>query len=103
MEQSSEREAPPGPVNDAVDDELMAMFKEIAVNDKKVLVQYLADKNWGELRSKAHEVKGYGASFGYPLISEKAEALQNAIDQEQVEQAPELAAVLISEMEVVLP
>ncbi len=92
-----------GAVNDAVDDELMAMFKEVAVNDKVLLVQHLAEKNWGELRSKAHEVKGYGTSFGYPRVSEKAERVQNALDQEQIDLAAELAADLIAEMELVLP
>ena len=38
----------------------------------------LAFGNYEELRSLAHKLKGAGGSYGYPALSEKGRALENA-------------------------
>ena len=40
---------------------------------KKKLEAALKEKDWGEVRSIAHAIKGSATSFGYPNLSKLAE------------------------------
>ncbi len=85
-----------------VDDELMAIFKESAGHYNEMLKRALARKEWNELRSTAHTLKGSAASFGFSVISSRAAAIQTAIDEEQLEAVPQLTMELLAELGAIL-
>ncbi len=78
----------PQPVSVAeeeVDEELLILFRESVVNDLQRLEQAVTEESWGEVRRIAHGLKGAAASFGYPRISAMAERVQNAFDEDRLE------------------
>ncbi len=93
----------PGEVNEVVDDELMAMFVEVAGSDKGILADALAAEDFAAIRSKVHEVKGYAASFGFPGISQQAAEIQGAVDEGRIEDARTKLQALLQEMEQIIP
>ncbi|MBT3197740.1 MAG: response regulator, partial [Gammaproteobacteria bacterium] len=81
-----------------VDDELMAIFRESSRKNREKLTAALADKEWSEVRSVAHSIKGSATSFGYPGLSRMAESVQFAIDDERVDELPVLVMELLTDM-----
>jgi len=92
----------PPQAEEEVDDELMAIFIDSITKNREKLKAALSEKAWPALRETAHTVKGSAASFGYPELSNIAEALQFALDEERMEVVPELAMDLLIEMGSVL-
>ena len=92
-----------GQAEEEVDDELMMIFFDSATKNRDKLIAALSNKDWREVRSVAHSVKGSAVSFGYPELSKMAETVQTAIDEENMEQVPVLVMDLIIEMGAVLP
>jgi HPt (histidine-containing phosphotransfer) domain-containing protein len=86
-------------VDEEVDDELIAIFKESASKYLQQLKQGAGAEDWEQVRGVSHTLKGTAASFGFPHISKLASDLQNLIDEQQIESAPEVAAALIRELE----
>ncbi len=82
-----------------VDDELMAIFRESAMNYSTTLQSALDGKDWEALRRTAHTIKGSAASFGFNEVSKKAEAVQSAVDEEQLDLAFEYANTLLIALE----
>ena len=95
--------AVPPQAEEEVDDELMAIFIDSTTKNREKLKTALSEKAWPALRETAHTVKGSAASFGYPELSNIAEALQFALDEERMGVVPELAMDLLIEMGSVLP
>jgi HPt (histidine-containing phosphotransfer) domain-containing protein len=51
-----------------------------------ILLNFLADSNFEEIRKIAHDLKGTGTSFGFPELTKFGEQLQrSAIDASAVE------------------
>ncbi|MBT3310033.1 MAG: hypothetical protein HN382_10990, partial [Gammaproteobacteria bacterium] len=92
-----------GQAEEEVDDELMMIFFDSATKNRDKLIAALSNKDWREVRSVVHSVKGSAVSFGYPELSKMAETVQTAIDEENMEQVPVLVMDLIIEMGAVLP
>ncbi len=90
---------PPAEVEFEVDDELMVLFREGSSERIQQLKQALNEMDWSVVRELAHTIKGSAASFGHPQISELAEIVQSAIDQQQLELAPQRTTALIDGME----
>jgi len=93
---------PPSQAEEEVDDELMAIFREGVVESRDKLTEAFSNKVWSDVRAVAHRVKGSAVSFGYPELSQMAEALQFAIDEERVDEVPALTKVLLTEFDRVL-
>lgn len=89
-------------MEEEVDEELMAIFLEGVAQEREGLNQGLAGNDWGQVRAAAHSIKGSAASFGFPGLSEQAKKLQEAIDLDQFDQAPELASTLLSDLDKAL-
>ncbi len=89
-------------VDEAVDDELIEIFRESAANYNAALKTALAKKDWGELRKVAHTVKGSAASFGFFEISRRAGIVQSVIDEEKIELVPQLTMDLMVELGKIL-
>ncbi len=84
--------------DEAIDDELMAVFRESAANYTHALKNALSKRAWEELRKTAHTVKGSAASFGFNEISRKAEVLLSVLDEQALDSVPELTMDLIIEL-----
>jgi len=52
-------------------------------------------RDWVELRTRVHKLKGLGTSFGYPELSEISAQIQRAIVNELYDQVPLLVATLL--------
>ncbi|MBT7307784.1 MAG: Hpt domain-containing protein [Gammaproteobacteria bacterium] len=85
-----------------VDDELMAIFRESATTYQRQLTEALSQENWGKVKEIAHPIKGSGSSFGFPMLTEKANEVCDAYDNEQLEQIAGLTEILIVELDKVL-
>jgi HPt (histidine-containing phosphotransfer) domain-containing protein len=62
--------------------ELRARFAEEAKKDRERLIKALADDDYHLIRSIAHSMAGRAGLFGFPEVSEKAAALESALDNE---------------------
>jgi HPt (histidine-containing phosphotransfer) domain-containing protein len=62
--------------------ELRARFAEEAEKDRERLIKALADDDRPTIRSIAHSMAGRAGLFGFPEVSEKAAALESALDNE---------------------
>ncbi len=93
--------APPEP-EEEVDDELMSIFRGSAAAYKHQLEEALAHETWKQVKEVAHPIKGSGSSFGFPVLTEKARAVCDAYDNDQLDQLPELTQVLIVELDSIL-
>ena len=89
-------------VPEEVDEELMEIFRKSASNYNSTLKTALDSRDWEELRKVAHTVKGSAASFGFSAISQKAGAVQIAVDDSNLDSVPELADDLLSELHKIL-
>ena len=85
-------------LDDEIDEELIAIFKESATNNKQMLIRALSEKDWKKIKEVAHPVKGSGTSFGFPALTNKAGLVCDAYDQKQLDQMPELTMDLILEL-----
>jgi HPt (histidine-containing phosphotransfer) domain-containing protein len=86
-----------------VSEELMGIFIESSANNRINLQTALSQQNWEAVHDIAHRVKGSAASFSYSDLSKKAGELQEAIDEERMDEAVELVNELLTEMGRVLP
>ncbi|WP_282604889.1 Hpt domain-containing protein [Pelagibius sp. Alg239-R121] len=75
-------------------EELQAMFIEgalegIAVLERKYAAACAGDLAWPEvileMRGIAHDIKGQGGSFGYPLITEVGDSLSTLLKHERMQ------------------
>jgi signal transduction histidine kinase/CheY-like chemotaxis protein/HPt (histidine-containing phosphotransfer) domain-containing protein len=83
----------------AEDPEFQALLRqfESELPDKMRHIRITTDKqNWVELRTAVHKLKGLGASFGYPSLSDIAAQIQNAIVKEMFDQVPQLVDLLLA-------
>jgi len=89
-------------VDDEIDEELIAIFKESVMHNKQRLIRALAEKNWEMTKEVAHTIKDSGASFRCLDLTKQAALVCDAYDQEQFEQIHELTMELIFELGKVL-
>ena len=82
-----------------VDEELMAIFQESAATYKQQLRDALDQNDWQQVKEIAHPIKGSGTSFGFPVLTEKAKAVCDAYDNDQLDQLPQLTRILIDELD----
>jgi hemerythrin-like metal-binding protein len=85
-----------------VDEELMAIFQQSATENRQQLKQALTQENWQRVKELAHSIKGSGASFGFPQLSEKAKVACDHYDQGELGVMPHAVQQLIDELDVVL-
>ncbi len=86
-----------------MDDELMAIFYDDARKDRITLEEGLSKQDWEQVRIAAHRIKGTAASFGFPQLSETGKALQQLIDDQQLDEANDLAGNLLEQLNTTLP
>ena len=86
-----------------VDDELLAVFQQSTARNREQLMEHLGQRDWEQLRTVAHTVKGAAASFGFPRLSELGASVCSAVDEEDYETAMKTAMDLMLEMGRVLP
>jgi hemerythrin-like metal-binding protein len=89
-------------LDEEVDNELIAIFKESTSSYLEQLRQRLSDKDWNGVREVSHTLKGTAASFGFPHCSKLASELQAAIDDNRMELAPNMSKALAEELEQIL-
>ena len=83
----------------ADDPEFQALVRQFEneLPEKMRLIKTAADKqDWVELGSLVHKLKGLGASFGYPGLSEVSALIQSAIVKETFDKIPGLVNKLLS-------
>ncbi len=85
-----------------ISDEIREIFMERLATMRPALATALRVEQWDEVRTVAHNIKGSGATFGYPELSEMGKTVCTAIDQEQLAQLPELAQQLIEGIDAAL-
>ena len=88
-------------VEEEVGDELMEIFRESAETYHQQLTEALAQQDWSKIKEVAHPIKGGGTSFGFPVLTEKAKAVCDAYDNEQLDQIGGLTERLIAEIDKV--
>ncbi len=91
-----------GSVMSEVDDELTAIFMESNRARRTAMQQAIEKLEWNIIRETAHALKGSSSSFGYPQLSQNAEALQQAIDNQQYEQATDAVEVVLADLDQLL-
>ncbi len=65
--------------------ELRARFAEEAEKDRERLIKALADDDRHLIRGIAHSMSGRAGLFGFPEVSEKAAALESALENESAQ------------------
>ncbi len=81
-----------------VDDDLMKLFVERSRVKKQELMEALSQKNWGEIRSIAHMIKGVGTSFGHPQMTQLGREICDLIDREEMKEVAVRVEQLAREM-----
>jgi HPt (histidine-containing phosphotransfer) domain-containing protein len=76
-----------------------AIFRESTTSNQKVLITALSQKDWLKVKEVAHQIKGSGSSFGFPMLTEKAKEVCDAYDSEQLDQITGLTEILIAELD----
>jgi HPt (histidine-containing phosphotransfer) domain-containing protein len=85
-----------------VDDELMAIYIDSCTKNRAKLTTALADQEWSEVRAVAHSIKGSAISFGYPALSVRAETVQQAFDEGEMDQLAISAKALLKALDQLL-
>ncbi len=89
-------------MEEEVDEELMAIFLEGVAEYRDRLAGGLEQQDWSQVRHAAHSIKGTAASFGFPGLTDRARELQESIDLEQMDRAPEQARQLLADLDSTL-
>lgn len=88
----------PQPEPDIVDDPefqaLVRQFENELPQKISDIQQAMENQAWMELKSLAHKLKGLGASFGYPELSDVSAQIQTAITNEAFDKVPPLVGIL---------
>ncbi|WP_455209324.1 ATP-binding protein [Kaarinaea lacus] len=82
----------------ADDPEFQALVRqfESELPEKIHLITLAVDKqDWVELKSLVHKLKGLGASFGYPILSDISAQIQSTIVNETYDKIPSLLGKLL--------
>ncbi len=82
-----------------VDDELMQLFVERITEHRAELVESMSTQDWERARFAAHTVKGSGASFGYPELTQCGKMVCDAVDQGSMDELPRLTMQLVTEID----
>ncbi len=97
----SESSVPPE-ADEVVDDELLEIFKESAAGYRQGLQAALELEDWPQVKEFAHIVKSTGASFGFPVLTEKATMLCDDYDNDRFERLSQRTQALIGDLETIL-
>ena len=81
-----------------ISDELRQIFMDRLHTMEPALESALRYEQWDEVRAVAHNIKGSGASFGYPELTEMGKVVCNAIDYETLDEVPALTEQLLTAM-----
>ncbi|NQZ11197.1 MAG: response regulator [Algicola sp.] len=63
---------------------------------------HLRDKNWENIRQKAHSVKGSAASMGYPELTELATVIESSVVEQRFDEAALAVKAFIATCDVLL-
>ncbi|UZE96101.1 response regulator [Alkalimarinus alittae] len=63
----------------------------------EAMIAAFSQKNWDELRSQSHQIKGTAGSLGFPELTERASRLETAIKQGENENIQGLFDALVEE------
>ncbi|MBT3196650.1 MAG: transporter substrate-binding domain-containing protein [Gammaproteobacteria bacterium] len=91
------------PADEPIDDALMATFIKSNIRNREELLRALSARDWEKVRELAQTVKGSGASFGYPQLTQLGEQVCYAIEENNPKQAAKLATDLVIEISKALP
>ncbi len=91
-----------GMVEEEVDEELMTIFMEGVIESRSQLSAACSRAEWENVKSVAHMIKGSGASFGFPVLTEAAKQVCDAYDNGQVERLSDLTQHLIDQLDVMI-
>ena len=81
-----------------VDDEMRSIFLARLAEIDQELTQLEGTESWEQLRLIAHNMKGSGATFGFPELSKLGREVCDAIDNSQHDSLPRLEGKLIAEI-----
>ena len=73
---------------------LIRQFEEELPSKLKQIQSSAAQQDWVELKNQVHKLKGLGASFGYPKLSEISAQIQTNIAQGLFDKIPNLVEQL---------
>ena len=62
-----------------ISDELNEIFQQSLQRSLELIETHRQSEAWDELKKVIHSLKGAGASFGHPLITEHAKATEQAL------------------------
>ena len=85
-----------------IDDEMMAMFIQRIGEIKEELEAVFSGQQWEEVRMHAHNIKGFGSTFGHPELTDIGKKICDAHDLGHVEKMPKLTGKLLTMMGAVL-
>ncbi len=85
-----------------LDGELMALFAERIGALLRQLKEAHAEREWEDVRTIAHTVKGTGATFGYPDLTRLGQEVMQLVDQELHVSLPQRVEQLIRIMEQIV-
>ena len=82
--------------------ELQQIFLDRLVELKAEMAQACAGEQWDPLHDAAHAIKGSGTLYGFPLLTDHAKALCDALDEHQYAEIEALHQQLQQQIEGVL-
>jgi CheY-like chemotaxis protein len=89
------------PERDLVEDPefqaLVRQFENELPQKISQIQQSMENQAWMELKSLVHKLKGLGASFGYPELSDISAQIQTAITSEAFDKIPLLVGILVND------
>jgi len=74
---------------------LVQQFENELPQKIRQIQKAMEEQDWTELKSLVHKLKGLGASFGYPEVSDISAQIQTAITSEMFDNVPPLVEILI--------
>ncbi|MBT3309474.1 MAG: response regulator [Gammaproteobacteria bacterium] len=85
-------------VDPMIDDELMALFRDRSAILRKELMAAFESADWKQVSHAAHTIKGSGASFGFPQLTDLGRQIQDGITAGKFEEVAPIVEQLNSEM-----
>ncbi len=85
-----------------LDEELQALFTQRLIEIRTDLESATAAREWKMARGHAHNIKGFGTSYGHPELTAMGAAVCEAFDLNDHDRLPALTATLLRRMEEVI-
>ena len=85
-----------------IDEEMVALFIQRVEEIRQALAAAYEQEQWEEVRGHAHNIKGFGTTFGHPELTESGKEICDAYDIEHIELLPKLVRHLLEQLGGVL-